>query len=70
MNTELNTGGIIIAPSNIHTKALLEPAGDTQTQVDIIWSWIHVEFFRPLTSLPKEYQHPMQIDTYIILVAK
>ena len=36
MNTELNTGGIIIAPSNVHTKALLEPAGDTQTQVELL----------------------------------
>ena len=29
---ELNSG-IIIALTNIHTKVLLEPAGDKQTQV-------------------------------------
>ena len=28
----------IIASSNVHTKAPLEPAGDKQTQVDRIWS--------------------------------
>ena len=37
MNTKLNTGRII-APSNIHTKALLEPAGDKQAQVEGIQS--------------------------------
>ena len=36
-NTELNTGGII-ASSNIPTKAPLEPAGDKQTQVEVIRS--------------------------------
>ena len=30
--------GIIIALHNVHTKARLEPAGDKQTQVDIIQS--------------------------------
>ena len=48
---ELNIGGII-ASSKVNTKAQLEPACDTQTQVDIIQSWIHVKFVRPPTSLP------------------
>ena len=38
---ELKPGGIIVS-SNIHTKALLEPAGDKQAQVEGIQSWMHV----------------------------
>ena len=32
---ELNSGGILALPY-VHTKALLEPSGDKQTQVDRI----------------------------------
>ena len=34
---ELNSGGIIPS-SDFHTKAMLEPAGDNQTQVEGIQS--------------------------------
>ena len=34
---ELNSGIIIPFP-NVHTKVSLEPAGDKQTQVDVIQS--------------------------------
>ena len=34
---ELNAGGIL-ASSNAHTKAPLEPAGGKQTHVGVIWS--------------------------------
>ena len=33
----LNAGGII-ASSNVHNKILIEPAGDKQTQVDVLRS--------------------------------
>ena len=67
---ELNAG-VILAPSNVHTKAPLEPASYKQTQVDRMQSWMHVEFVHSPTSLPfKSVQHPIQIDTYIFLVAK
>ena len=36
-NTELNAGGIL-ASYNVHTKVPLEPAGDTQRQVDVLRS--------------------------------
>ena len=61
----------IIVSSNIHTKAPLESAGDKQTQVDGLRSWTHVEFVHPMTPLPIIYmQNTIQIDNYIILVAK
>ena len=62
--------GIIIASSNVHTKSPLEPSGDKQTQVDVIQSWTQVIFVRPTTSLHNKAQHPIQMDTYIISVAK
>ena len=37
INTELNAGGIVVS-SNVPNKALLEPSGDKQTQVEVIRS--------------------------------
>ena len=48
---ELNAGGIT-ASYNARTKALLEPTSGKQKQVELIQILIHVEFVRPLTSLP------------------
>ena len=47
----LKTGGTIVS-YNVHTKALLEPSGDKQTQVDGIWFLMNVKFVHPLTSVP------------------
>ena len=44
-----------MALPNLHTKGLLEPASDKQTQVDGIRSLTHVEFVCPPTSLPTRY---------------
>ena len=66
---ELNKGGII-ASSNVHTKSPLEPDGDNQTQVYGIWSRTHMEFVHHPMYLPKNVQHPIHIDNYIILFPK
>ena len=66
----MNEGGTL-ASYNVHTKALLEPAGEKQTQVDAKQSLIHVEFVRLLTSLPIIFmQHLIQIHAKIISIAK
>ena len=67
---ELNAGEILVS-SNVTTKSPLEPAGDKLTNVYGMWILTHVEFMHTLMFLPIIYmQHPIQIDTYIILVSK
>ena len=61
---ELNSGLIIELP-NVHTKVSSEPAGDKQTQVENTCG-IRVSYNFPTYKV----QHPIQICTYIILVAK
>ena len=51
INTDFNEVGIL-ASYNVQIKAPLDPAGDNQTQVEGIRSWMYVEFMRPLKSLP------------------
>ena len=66
-NMEFNSGIIIVLP-NVHTKVLLEPAGDKQTHV---YGGLNTCGIVVSSNVPTyKVQHPIHIYTYIILVAK